>query len=65
MYVRRKIKAEETFGYGGYTYLGNGNFVGNGPAMGSGPHRELHLSYRGITADEHGSRSTILRLNIS
>ncbi|WVR05036.1 hypothetical protein IAU60_002048 [Kwoniella sp. DSM 27419] len=36
--IYKKIKAEETYGPGGYTYMGNGNFVGNGPAVGHHPH---------------------------
>ncbi|OCF72048.1 hypothetical protein I204_07312 [Kwoniella mangroviensis CBS 8886] len=35
--IYKKIKAEESFGPGGYTYLGNGNFVGNGPAYTGAP----------------------------
>ncbi|WVQ78148.1 hypothetical protein IAT38_000229 [Cryptococcus sp. DSM 104549] len=30
--IYKRIKAEESFGAGGYTYLGNGNFVGSGGA---------------------------------
>jgi len=33
--IYKKIRAEETYGKHGYTYLGNGEFVGNGPAIGS------------------------------
>nr|XP_031858829.1 uncharacterized protein CI109_005783 [Kwoniella shandongensis]KAA5525901.1 hypothetical protein CI109_005783 [Kwoniella shandongensis] len=29
--IYKRIKAEETYGHGGYSYLGNGNFVGSGP----------------------------------
>ncbi|KAG8864047.1 hypothetical protein FRB96_006920 [Tulasnella sp. 330] len=28
--IYRKMKAEEQYGYGGYQYLGNGEFVANG-----------------------------------
>ncbi|KAK1924706.1 hypothetical protein DB88DRAFT_509779 [Papiliotrema laurentii] len=32
--IYKKIRAEETFGPAGYTYLGNGEFVGSGPPTG-------------------------------
>lgn len=38
----KKIRAEETYGPEGYTYIGNGEFVGNGPPTGGAP-GELRL----------------------
>ena len=37
------MKAEESFGANGYTYLGNGNFVGNGGGV--APSGQSYLSY--------------------
>ncbi|WVQ98486.1 hypothetical protein IAU59_005612 [Kwoniella sp. CBS 9459] len=54
--IYKKMRAEESYGPGGYTYLGNGNFVGNGPAVGgqySGnpppPHAHGQQPYYGST----------------
>ncbi|ORX39711.1 hypothetical protein BD324DRAFT_614691 [Kockovaella imperatae] len=47
--IWKRIKAEETYGRHGYTYLGNGEFVGNGPAVGSQAPPPPHQQYYGST----------------
>jgi hypothetical protein len=39
------MKAEETYGQGGYTYLGNGEFEGHGGLSGQEAPCKLALSY--------------------
>ncbi|WVO16971.1 hypothetical protein L204_104657 [Cryptococcus depauperatus] len=31
--IYKRIKAEESYGHGGYSYVGNGKFVGTGPGI--------------------------------
>ncbi|ADV20607.1 hypothetical protein I315_06849 [Cryptococcus gattii Ru294] len=46
--IYKRIRAEETYGNGGYTYLGNGNFVGNAP-VGAAPGGPGQQPYYGST----------------
>ncbi|WVQ71436.1 hypothetical protein IAR50_000973 [Cryptococcus sp. DSM 104548] len=50
--IYKRIKAEEAYGHGGYTYLGNGNFVGSagghpGAPVGAAPVQQPYYGSTG------------------